>query len=139
MSVLRRRRPTKIPSALQCTLPTEIPDPPAELIGDAVENNPEQKNLRRQAETFVSTHPHIYRLFVKFAKQRSKTGKPFGMKLLAERVRWECGLLEKRKETGGIDDDEYLLNNNHTAYIARRLVADYPELTTLLRFRKTRY
>lgn len=88
--------------------------------------------MRDEAARWIAENPQVYRLFERFALEAAAQGRPFGAKLLAERVRWECVVV-------GRSDDLYKLNNNHTAYVARRLVADHPELGPLLRFRKTRY
>ena len=71
-------------------------------------------------------------LFERFALQAARAGRPFGAKLLAERVRWEHFIGSKRGH-------EYKLNNNHTAYIARRLVKDHPQLGAFLRFRAAKH
>jgi hypothetical protein len=110
-----------------------IHDPPQAFIADARDNNPERRNLRLEAEQFLEAHPRVYELFVKFAMEKKNLGQTFGAKHLAERVRWECGLIRDP------EDGDYLLNNNHTAYIARKLVTDYPELVYFIKFRKTRY
>ena len=108
----------------------DIPEPAD--VDPAVENNPDKKNLRREAGVWIAANPRVYALFVRFAKEAASKGRPFGIKLLTERVRWE-GLVNTTS------DDGYKINNNHHAYIARRLVHDYPELVGLLRFRKTHY
>ncbi len=111
-----------------------IADPPQKFIDDARDNNPERRNLRIEAEQFLERHPNVYDLFVRFAMEKKTLDQTFGAKHLAERVRWECGLTKGADEMG-----EYLLNNNHIAYIARKLVSDYPELLDFIKFRKTRY
>lgn len=100
---------------------------PAELLG-----NPGQKDLRAEAEAWLRKNPEVYGLYERFAAEMAKTGRRFGVKLLTERVRWECAV-----RTSG--EDGFKINNNHTAYIARKLVTDHPELLTLLVFRETRY
>jgi len=105
-----------------------IPDP--DDVGPARENNPFGEDLRRAAEKWITANPDVYRLFIRFALEMSTKGRRFGVKLLAERVRWEVTF------TYGLD---YKVNNNYTAYIARMLVADHPSLTPFIQFRKTRY
>jgi hypothetical protein len=58
-------------------------------------------------------------------------GRPFGVKLLAERVRWEVAY--------HWGEQQYKLNNNLTSYVARQLVHDLPALKPYLKFRKTRW
>jgi hypothetical protein len=108
----------------------QITDPP--VVTPARKNNPGKRNLREETEQYLLTHPYVYALFVQFAMEKKARFQKFGAKHLAERVRWECELMKGETE-------EYLLNNNYTAYIARKLVADYPELVMYVNFRKTRY
>lgn len=109
----------------------QIADPPV-FIAPARKNNPGKRNLREETEQYLLAHPYVYALFVQFAMEKKARFQKFGAKHLAERVRWECELMKGETE-------EYLLNNNYTAYIARKLVSDYPELVMYVNFRKTRY
>lgn len=83
-----------------------------------------------RAESWMHANPHVYNLFVKFAHERARAGKPFGAKALAERVRWECSFAK---------NGEYKINNNYVAYIARRLVEDYPNLKPFIQFREVKF
>lgn len=85
-------------------------------------------SLRQQAEAWIDNNPHIYALFVRFAKEKLAAGKRFGIGQLTERVRWETDLDW---------EGEYKIPNNHRAYIARKLLDDYPELGALLRTHRT--
>ena len=86
-------------------------------------------DLRRRAEEWIVKNPTVYALFLRFAREKLARNRRFGAKELAERVRWEIDLLWA--------DSEFKVNNNYTAYIARRLVVDEPRLLPLLRFRRT--
>jgi hypothetical protein len=98
------------------------------------ENNPHpKKDLRRAAEEFIASHPEVYELFRRFALQKLARGQRFGAKQLAERVRWEVSMSWEE------DDRGFRLNNNHTSYIARKLVEEIPELEDLMTFRRTFY
>jgi len=108
-----------------------ISDPPADRIEPARKNNPQGLDLRAEAERWVLENPSAYELVKRFALEAARTGRRFGMKLVVERVRWESFLIG--------EEDGYKVNNNHTAYLARKLVADRPQLTNLLQFRQTRY
>lgn len=99
-------------------------------VGPSLEQNPRRVNLRLEAEAWIAANPVGYAHFVEFAHQMASVGKVFGIGLLAERVRWE-GLF---KSTG-----DFKVNNNHRAYVARRLVQDYPALEPFMQFRRTRY
>lgn len=92
---------------------------------------PQNGDLRAAAEAWLSANPRVYDLFVRFALEAAAAGKPFGAKLLAERVRWEV-MVASRDAAG------FKVNNNHVAYVARRLVRDHPHLRQWLRFRQTR-
>jgi len=89
-------------------------------------------DLRVDAEKWIDDNPEAYDMFVRFALEMFQRGRSFGIGLLTERVRWECAI-----KTRG--DDEFKINNNHRAYIARRLVKDYPFFEGYLTFRQTRY
>lgn len=99
-------------------------------VEPARENNPDHEDLRKATAAWIEENPAVYAMFLHFAREMVKEGQPFGAKLLAERVRWECYLQKK---------GEYKLNNNYVAYIARRLIMDDQTLLRFLRFRKTQW
>jgi len=101
-----------------------------EIVEPARENNPDRENLRALAADWIGKNPGVVALFMKYAKELQNMGRPFGVKLVAERVRYECLL------TNG---DGYRINNNLTAYVARHLIALDPELERFLHFRETKY
>jgi len=88
------------------------------------------RNLRAETDRWIEENPTAYALFLRFARQAAARGKPFGIKAIAERVRWECEF-----EYGG----EVKINNNYPAYIARRLMVDVPECRDLIEVRQTRW
>ena len=90
-----------------------------------------EQDLRAAADTWIEANPDIYEMFVRFANQMAGRGHPFSIGLLAERVRWECRFQ--------FDRTDFKINNNHRAYIARRLVEEHPHLKERLRFRAVRY
>jgi len=106
---------------------TKPVDVPKELRG-----NPGRRNLRAEANAWIRKNPKVYGLFKKFSREIANTGRRFGVKLLTERVRWECFVRIN-------SDDGFKMNNNHTSYIARRLLEEYPRLKALLVFRETKY
>ena len=107
-----------------------IVDPPSSSVEPARVNNPKQANLRSETEAWIEANPGVYELFLRFAREMKETRRPLSAKLLAERVRWELAFQKK---------GDYKLNNNHTAYIARRLIMDDPSLEPFLKFRKTQW
>lgn len=75
---------------------------------------------------------YTYGLFVRFAQERLRIGRRFGVKALAERVRWET---ETRRE---MQPYELKVNNNFVAYIARDLIREVPALTDLIEVRRVK-
>jgi hypothetical protein len=108
--------------------PSNIPEP--KNVKPALENNPSKKNLRLECYQWIKGNPDIANLFLQFAQQLAKKGKPFGVKLIAERIRWEFAI-EKT--------EDFKINNNYPAYVARWLVFKDPQLEPLLSFRETQY
>lgn len=76
------------------------------------------------AETFEEYHernPHVWVLFRRFTLEAIASGRSrIGAKMIAERIRWETFI---RASNG----DDFKINNNFTAYYARRFMAEYPE------------
>ncbi len=97
---------------------------------------PEAGDLRDRATAWMRENPDAMAYFERFALEAassSANGRPrqFGIKFLAERVRWEIYLQRSA-------DFKFKINNNHVAYIARELVRRQPHLRDHLHFRKTR-
>jgi hypothetical protein len=90
----------------------------------------DMETLRERANRWIDSNPDAMRHFAGFAEQLRSLGRRFGIGLLAERVRWEMTL------RGG--DEDFKINNNYRAYIARRLIADDPRLVEHMRFRVTK-
>tara|TARA_R100001594_G_scaffold16010_3_gene33237 strand:- start:2051 stop:2458 length:408 start_codon:yes stop_codon:yes gene_type:complete len=96
------------------------------------ENNPEGKNLRLEAARWIKSNRRVALLFYDYAKKAAKQKTPFGIKLIAERVRWEVEM------EWGVKD-KFKVNNNHCPYIARWIIAQEPEIQKYIRFRKVKY
>lgn len=113
---------------------TSLASPP-KRIPDPVNVEPAVRvttdDLRSAAEQWIATNPQVYALFERFALEMHARGRKFGVGLLTERVRWECAITTA-------SDDGFKINNNHRAYIGRKLVADHPQLQSFLSFRETR-
>lgn len=92
----------------------------------------QQAKLRQAAADWIEANPRAFALFERFALSLAERGRSFGMKALAERVRWEV-LATWEKDAEG-----YRLNNNLPAYIGRELVARHPELAAFIEFRRCR-
>lgn len=87
-------------------------------------------SLAEKAAEWMTSHPEAMGLFERLALQASMSGRRFGMKALAERVRWEYHV-----EKG---DESYKINNNFVSYIARELIRRHPELEAFIELRQTR-
>lgn len=80
------------------------------------------------ASAWMAEHPDAMRLFERLALVAAGRGRRFGMKALAERVRWEFSI-----ERG---DEHYKINNNHISFVARELIRLHPHLARLIETRK---
>jgi hypothetical protein len=109
---------------------SRIKDPPKEYIEDHSPNNPKGEDLRLKTEQWIKDNPKVYELFKKYSRELLAHGKPFGAKLLAERIRYECHFTY---------DTSFKITNDYTAYVARKLAEDIPELKCVLKFKKTRW
>lgn len=72
-------------------------------------------SIAERFERFHAANPHVYTTLVAMARRLKRHGcHRVGMKMLFERLRWEWF-----EQTAG---DTYKLNNNYTAYYARRIM-----------------
>lgn len=92
----------------------------------------ETVTLRAAAHQWMDAHPVAMDLMRLFASDLARSGRRFGFKLLVERVRWEFAIDRK------LNPDDFKINNNWTAYIARQLAAEMPELAALIECRATK-
>ena len=92
-----------------------------------------QSQLEEKFLEFHSKHPEVYAALSLLA-HRWRGQKPharLGIKMLMETVRWELAL--------GAKDETPRLNNNHSAFYARLLMAQEPRLEGLFMLKKQRY
>ena len=93
---------------------------------------PALEGNRARFEWFHESNPHVYRnlraLALGMRRQRGK--KRVGIKMLYEVLRYQYDI-----QTTG---QEFKLNNNYTAYYARLLMAQEPELAGLFEVREIR-
>lgn len=92
--------------------------------------HPDQGDLREQTREWMQENPGVMALFERFALEMASKRKHFGMRLIAERVRWEVAFTY---------NTEFKINDHFTPYIARELVRRHPFLRDHLEFRKTKY
>ena len=89
-----------------------------------------QDEMREQVREFHRQHPEVWRLFVRFTFQMIERGyRNYSAKAIFERIRWE-------KDAGGDGVTCFKLNNNYTAFYARRFAKVYPEHAEFFRTRE---
>lgn len=76
-------------------------------------------------------NPDVIVLFLQFARERLRSGRPFGMKALVERVRWDEPVPIEKSQG-------FRLNNSSVAYLARDMVKIEPGLKRLMRMRRVK-
>jgi hypothetical protein len=97
-----------------------------------IENNPHpKKDLRKATELWILQNPDVAKLFLRFARELAAKGRPFGIGLITERVRYECAM----STTPG----KFKINNNWRSYLARWLIAQDPSLEQWISFREVQY
>lgn len=94
-------------------------------------NNPSQKDLRKDTEAWIQSNPEVAKMFLYFARELASKGKPFGIGLITERVRYECAI--------STSPSKFKINNNWRSYIARWLIAQDPGLEKWMSFREVKY
>lgn len=79
-------------------------------------------SIAERFETFNRDNPKVYVVLVRLAREWvARTGRPkLGIKTLYERTRWEIAL--------ATNDPDFKLNNNFTAYYARLIQEQEPDL-----------
>ena len=83
--------------------------------------NSQPLTIQERFEAFHKSNPHVYNELCNLARQLKARGRErYGIKSLFEALRWH-----KAMQTS---DEEFKLNNNFTAFYARLLMAQEPEL-----------
>lgn len=91
----------------------------------------EKSEARLRFERFDAANPMVWELFVKFSRTALRAGrKALSSKLIVERIRWEVYVTTK-------SEDEFKINNNWTAFYARKFMARYPEYKGFFRTRSS--
>lgn len=67
-------------------------------------------------------NPRVYELFKQFAEEAHAAGRKVGAKAIYERIRWEIHVATKPEKGMPL----LKLNNNYTAYYARKLLDENP-------------
>lgn len=81
------------------------------------------------ASLWVAANPEAWRYMKAQARAAAERGHRFGMKQLAEHVRWHFAVNRT--------DRSYGLNNNIVAPLARLLVAECPDVRPYMEMRRT--
>ena len=82
---------------------------------------------KTKALQWVKEHPETMSVFEELAAKAVSSKKKFGIGFLAERVRWEYQVVKQ--------NNDFKINNNYRAYIARELVARHPEWRNFIEMR----
>lgn len=89
------------------------------------------KGIAAAFNEFHELNPHVFRNLKVLAFQALRAGRrKIGMKFLFERLRWEYAIKTRHEE------GTYRMNNNFTAYYARMLMEQEPELDGLFEVRE---
>jgi len=87
------------------------------------------KHIEEKFETYHKDNPHVYDLFVRFAKEAKESGRDkFSAYAIFERIRWFVDV-----ETRG---DRFKVNNNYRPYYARKMMEEYPEFHDFFHIRE---
>lgn len=79
---------------------------------------------------FHAANPHVYELFVQFAKQVRATGRSkYSADAVMHRIRWHLNV-----ETRSFDG--FKINNNFASRYARLLIAEQPDFEGFFELRK---
>ena len=91
----------------------------------------QESKLERAFREYHAANPRIYQAFTRFALDAIIAGRNrIGAKMIWERLRWYT-TVEAR-------DDGFKLNNNYTAYYARKFMEDFPQHAGLFQTRRTK-
>jgi hypothetical protein len=87
-------------------------------------------DIRAYTDHWIAGHFELYSLFVEAVLTAASKQQVTGIGKIAEDLRWG-----KSPKAGG---EQYKVPNQCRAYIARRIVEQYPHVKPYLRFRPTR-
>jgi hypothetical protein len=89
----------------------------------------EARTLEQRWRAWIAENEHVYRLFVRFTLEAIAAGhQHYSADAIVHRIRWHTGV-----ETRG---DEFKINNNHVAFMARRFAAEHPAHGSFFRKRE---
>ena len=89
------------------------------------------KSIQEKFEEFDRANPKVWGLFVQFAFRAINRGfNHYGAKTIFEAIRYYTDV--------HTTDPEFKLNNNYTAYYARKFMAEYPDYDGFFETRKVK-
>jgi len=90
-----------------------------------------KSQLQQDFEEFDRENPKMWELFKKFAFRAIRKGfKHYGAKTIFEAIRYHCNIVTS--------DPDFKLNNNYTAYYARKFHRTFPEYDGFFETRRIR-
>lgn len=96
----------------------------------APETLPKDATVAQRAEAFHKKNPHVYLAIVSLCRRlRARGFATFGMKMVAEQLRWQYAM-----KTRG---DQFKINNSYTAWYARRVMENEPDLADFFETRES--
>lgn len=88
----------------------------------------EQEAMRQRFEAFDRDHPEVYELFRRFALEARFAGhEHFSADAICHRIRWETSVVTR--------GEAFKINNNYTAFFARKLMAEDRRFAEFFRVR----
>jgi len=85
---------------------------------------------QKEFEKFDRDNPKVWESFVAYTFQAISAGRTLiGAKMVTERIRWESFITTK--------GTPYKINNNFTAFYARKFAETYPQYRNLFRTRES--
>jgi hypothetical protein len=92
--------------------------------------DPMSDDLIKSFQAFDAENPRVYDLFVRFAHEARNAGyQHFSAHGILHRIRWETGVVTRDATA------DWKVNNNYSAFYARKLVADDPRFKGFFRNR----
>jgi hypothetical protein len=87
------------------------------------------KSWKNDADEFIERNPEVYAMFRLHASRALARGRRFGMKALAEKIRWD-------EQVESLTPRRFKVDNGHISWIGRRLIEEMPGLDKLIETRK---
>ncbi len=105
------------------------PSPQAELVFD----RETETKLEKEFREYDDKNPHVYVLVKKYTFEKETQGfKNYSSDAILHRVRWDAEVRTDECPHG------FKICNNHTAYYARKVMAEFPRLKGFFRTRRVK-